>query len=53
MTGVLTQPTGPLTEAAATDLEAYVQADGRADQVRQVRAKIDELGVIEGEPRGW
>ncbi|MEO0374350.1 MAG: glutamine synthetase, partial [Cyanobacteria bacterium P01_A01_bin.17] len=39
MTGVLTPPT------VATDLEAYVQAEGRDDLVRQVRAKIDELGV--------
>jgi glutamine synthetase len=28
-----------------TDLEAYVQQEGRAEMVRQVRAKIDELGV--------
>src|SRR5438309_258138 len=26
-----------------TDLEAYVQQEGRAEMVRQVRAKIDEL----------
>ncbi|MEO1590822.1 MAG: glutamine synthetase family protein [Cyanobacteria bacterium J06632_22] len=45
MTGVLTQPQTPLAEATRTDLEAYVSADGRADRVRQVRAKIDELGV--------
>src|SRR6516225_2752659 len=28
-----------------TNLEAYVQQKGRADMVRQVRAKIDELGI--------
>jgi glutamine synthetase len=28
-----------------TDLERHVQADGRAELVKQVRAKIDELGV--------
>ncbi|NJO80940.1 MAG: glutamine synthetase, partial [Cyanobacteria bacterium RM1_2_2] len=28
-----------------TDLEAYVTAEGRADLVQQVRAKIDQLGV--------
>src|SRR6202047_2981094 len=28
-----------------TDLEAYVQQEGRAEMVRQVRAKIDEMGV--------
>ena len=45
MTGVLTQPQVSLSEAATTDLEAYVRADGRSERVRQVRAKIDELGV--------
>ena len=29
----------------ATDLEQFVNQDGRADLVKQVRAKIDELGV--------
>ncbi len=28
-----------------TDLEAYVEQDGRAELVREVRRKIDELGV--------
>jgi glutamine synthetase len=28
-----------------TALEAYVRAEGRDEQVRQVRAKIDELGI--------
>ena len=28
-----------------TDLEAHVAREGRADMVRQVRAKIDELGT--------
>ena len=28
-----------------TDIETYVRQDGRAEMVRQVRAKIDELGV--------
>jgi glutamine synthetase len=28
-----------------TDLERYVNADGRAERVRQVREKIDELGI--------
>ena len=28
-----------------TDLEAHVAREGRADMVRQVRAKIDELGI--------
>jgi glutamine synthetase len=28
-----------------TDLESYVKADGRADLVKQVRAKINELGI--------
>ena len=48
MTGVLTLPTSSADSSQAgslTDLEAYVQADGRAERVKQVRAKIDELGV--------
>src|SRR5437870_6791910 len=28
-----------------TDLEAYVKADGRDQQVKRVRSKIDELGI--------
>ncbi|WP_119462408.1 glutamine synthetase family protein [Rhodospirillaceae bacterium SYSU D60014] len=28
-----------------TDLEAYVSAEGRAELVKQVRSKIDELGI--------
>jgi glutamine synthetase len=28
-----------------TDLEAHVRADGRAELVKQVRAKIDQLGI--------
>jgi glutamine synthetase len=28
-----------------TDIEAYVRQDGRAELVRQVRAKIDQLGI--------
>ena len=28
-----------------TDLEAHVGAEGRDDLVKQVRAKIDELGI--------
>ena len=28
-----------------TDLEKFVNADGRADAVRRVRAKLDELGI--------
>ncbi len=28
-----------------SDLEEFVRQDGRDEQVRQVRAKIDELGV--------
>ena len=30
---------------AMTDLEAYVKAEGRDELVKQVRAKIDELGI--------
>lgn len=38
--------TGMLTKSEAlTNLEACVQAEGRADLVAQVRAKIDELGI--------
>ena len=44
MTGVLTQVPAS-TEVRLTDLEAYVQADGRAELVQQVRAKIDDLGI--------
>ena len=44
MTGVLTQVPSS-TKATLTDLEAYVQADGRAELVQQVRAKIDDLGI--------
>ena len=29
-----------------TDFERHVQAEGRADLVKQVRAKIDELGIL-------
>lgn len=29
----------------ATDLESFVSAEGRAELVREVRAKIDELGI--------
>ena len=28
-----------------TDLESYVNAKGREDLVKQVRGKIDELGI--------
>ena len=28
-----------------TDLEQHVEAPGRAELVKQVRAKIDELGI--------
>lgn len=34
-----------MTERLKTDLEEYVAADGRAELVKQVRAKIDELGI--------
>lgn len=38
--------TGVLTKAGTlTDLEAHVTAAGRAEQVQQVRAKINELGI--------
>jgi len=38
--------TGTLTRVEAlTDLEAYVDAEGRAELVKQVRAKINELGI--------
>ncbi|MDX2214978.1 MAG: hypothetical protein SFY66_16945 [Oculatellaceae cyanobacterium bins.114] len=38
--------TGVLTKAETlTDLEAYVTAEGRAELVKQVRAKIDQLGI--------
>lgn len=38
--------TGTLTRAETlTDLEAYVAQAGRAELVKQVRAKIDQLGV--------
>ena len=30
---------------SATDLEAYVEAPGRSDWVKEVRAKIDSLGI--------
>ena len=29
----------------ATDLERFVEAEGRAEKVKQVRARIDELGI--------
>lgn len=48
MTGSLTPPGASLPSvlaASATDLESYVGGDGRAELVKQVRAKIDELGV--------
>jgi glutamine synthetase len=35
----------PSTALATTDLEACVQAEGRDELVKQVRAKIDELGI--------
>ena len=34
-----------MSNQAATDLEAYVRADGRDEQVRRVREKIDALGI--------
>ena len=37
--------TGTLTKTELTDLEAYVQQGDRAELVKQVRAKIDELGI--------
>jgi glutamine synthetase len=37
--------TGVLTRATLTDLEAYVSVEDRAERVKQVRAKIDELGI--------
>jgi glutamine synthetase len=38
--------TGTLTKAdTLTQLEAYVAQEGRAELVKQVRAKIDELGI--------
>ncbi len=38
--------TGTLTRVEAlTDLETYVDAEGRAERVKQVRAKINELGI--------
>ncbi|WP_121967697.1 glutamine synthetase family protein [Leptolyngbya sp. BC1307] len=43
MTGVLTR--ADASTNVSTDLEAYVRAPGRDELVRQVRAKIDELGV--------
>ncbi|MBE9077544.1 glutamine synthetase [Romeria aff. gracilis LEGE 07310] len=39
MTGVLTKTD------QQTDLEAYVRAEGRDELVKQVRAKIDDLGI--------
>ncbi|TVQ10696.1 MAG: glutamine synthetase, partial [Leptolyngbya sp. DLM2.Bin27] len=39
MTGVLTRVD------TSTDLERYVVAEGRDELVKQVRAKIDELGI--------
>ncbi|MEO0619954.1 MAG: glutamine synthetase family protein [Pseudomonadota bacterium] len=33
------------SDAVATDLEEYVEAEGRDEKIREVRAKIDELGV--------
>ena len=42
MTGVI-DPVKSST--ATTDLEAYVRSEGRDQQVKQVRAKIDELGI--------
>ncbi|MEP0910627.1 glutamine synthetase [Leptolyngbya sp. GB1-A1] len=39
MTGILTKL------ETLTDVEAYVSADGRDEQVQQVRAKIDQLGI--------
>src|SRR5688572_5051306 len=35
----------PRGEHSMTNLEAYVKADGREEQIRKVRAKIDELGI--------
>ncbi|MBD2102651.1 glutamine synthetase family protein [Leptolyngbya sp. FACHB-261] len=38
--------TGTLARSAVlSDLEVYVTAEGRAELVKQVRAKIDELGI--------
>ena len=39
MTGVLTRVD------TSTDLECYVYAEGRDELIKQVRAKIDELGI--------
>ncbi len=57
MTGATVSPTvldqnsadsaaDPTTESSLqTDLLAYVHSAGRTEKVRQVRAKIDELGI--------
>ncbi|KAM3091579.1 hypothetical protein ACKFKG_25260 [Phormidesmis sp. 146-35] len=37
--------TGILTRAALTDLEQYVADDDRAERVKQVKAKIKDLGI--------
>ena len=37
--------TGTLTKTELTDLEAYVQRENRAERVKQVRGKIDDLGI--------
>ncbi len=37
--------TGVLTRQDLTDLEAYVASEERAELVKQVRAKIDQLGI--------
>ena len=37
--------TGTLTKTELTDLEAYVQRENRSERVKQVRGKIDDLGI--------
>ena len=37
--------TGTLTKTELTDLEAYVQRENRAERIKQVRGKIDDLGI--------
>lgn len=32
-------------QTMSTDLESYVHAPGRAEQVKEVRARIDQLGI--------
>lgn len=54
MTGILTKTKPSVdvtttdlaaTDLATTDLDAYVNAQGRDELVKQVRAKINELGI--------